>query len=243
MDDGELILKGHATTREGKPKFRIGVLRFPKASYDEANSVQHFEEGVDIAFDSLGRFRVSVYPGSSGEAWIGQLNLTDYRGKVYREARVLPATGEVDWFTAPFATDEDLVMIPENRYPILTTDYNKPGGPLQLTDQGQIQDSHIPGDFLRVDDDRLPDLFMKNYLTAPDYYNDQKAQRRTYQVQFFNQTEWVFDFSELGIDYVPLVQTFDSDMSELDGALSYPVGTTKVLVEWDAPTSGLLVLR
>lgn len=243
MADGELILKGRALTRQDKPMFRIGTLKFQNSSYDSVNGVQHFPEDVEIQFDANGAFRVSVWPGTSGESWVGRMDLVTHTGRPYVDLRVLPAEGEVDWFFAPRATEEEKVVWPSDRFPVFVDDYNKPGGPLQLTNNGTIAESHIPGNFLRVDDYRLPELFLKEYLTDAEYKQDQERRRRTQSIEFQSSMRWEYDYSVLGIDYQPIVQTFDSDRTELEGALSYPVGTTTVLVEWDAPTSGVLVLR
>jgi hypothetical protein len=239
---GELIVKGRVLTRTGTPKFRVGVLYFAQKNYDETAGVQLFDEPVDVEIDSNGAFRVSLYPGTNGDAWVAKMKLTDYNGRVYSDYRVLPAEGEVDFFRAAKAISTEDVTWPAQEHPILVSDYNKPGGPLQLTDTGTIADRHIPGDFLRVNDDRIPEL--RNYVTLEDYLDGLAQNRKTIVVEFVDSsTEWRVDYAEQGIDYTPMVQTLESDKTELEGALSYPVGTTEVVVQFDAPTSGVMILR
>lgn len=241
-DKGRLILKGRVLDRQNRPKFRVAYLDFGSVNFDAENATQRYPERVDITIDELtGAFRIAVYPASNGEAWVGKMTLIDYNGKPYVDYRVLPADGEVDFFAAAKATSLENVVWPEGETPVLVSDYNKPGGPLQLTDDGTIGDAQVPGDFLRVDDNRIPEL--RNYVTKADYLEALANNRKTVVHRFDEADVWEFDYSTVGIDYHPIVQTFETDGSELEGALSYPVGTTKVLVEWGAPTSGVLVLR
>lgn len=239
----ELILKGRVLTRLGTPKFQYGTLYFTKNNYDEFTGSQLFDEPVDIAIDQVtGAFRVKLYPGTNGDAWTAKMRLIDYNGRVYTDYRVLPPNGEVDFFRAAKAISTEDVSWPEQEHPILVSDYNKPGGPLQLTDDGTIADNHIPGDFLRLNDERIPEL--RNYVTLEDYLDGLAQNRKTIVVGFPDSAmEWRVDYAERGIDYTPMVQTLESDKTELEGALSYPVGTTEVVVQFDAPTSGVMILR
>lgn len=244
---GTLVISGRVLSRSGKPRFRYGDFVFEEHAYDEANQIMREPETVraimsgpwdaDADPNLFGFFRVVLYPSSNGVGWVSKLILTDVDGNTFVDRRIMPPEGEVDYFACAPAVDLDDVVWPVRETPLLVSDFNKPGGPLQLTDQGTISDEHIPGNFLRVGDERMPDL--QNYLTTQGYETDQLS-RNSVQIQFPSSVKWVYDH---GKSYRPLVMCVQSDGTELFGAVTYPVGTTKVQVEWDAPTSGLLIVR
>lgn len=238
IDDDKLLIRGRVLSRTKQPRFRIATLVFQETAHDNEAEITSPPESIDIAVDPVtGRFACELYPRTNGGGWTAKLVLVSFDGKVYTDYRVLPATGNVDYFECPKATNMDAITVPTGGTPILVADYNKPGGPLQLTTNGTIADQHIPPDFLRVDDDRLPEL--QNYVTKVFYEQDQLA-RRSISQEFQNAAVWEFDH---GLPYKPMVECIETDGSVLFGAVSHPVGTTKVVVEWDQPTTGTLIVR
>lgn len=236
MDDDELVIRGRVLSRTGQPRFRLATLVFQETAYDTEAEIVRAPERIDIQVDPVtGRFATKIMPSTNGGGWVAKLVLTTFDGKVYTDHRILPATGNVDYFQCPKATNMDAIMHPTGTTPILVEDFNKPGGPLQLTTDGTIADQHIPPEFLRVDDERMPELV--NYVTKEFYEADQLA-RRTISREFFNSTAWEF---EHGLPGMPIVETIETDGSVIWGAVSYSSG--KVLVEFDAPTTGTLIVR
>ena len=236
-EPGKLIVKGRITDRLGNPKFRLAHFEFKTAADDPDNERHYLPETVAFGMDSTGAFRVSLFPGTNGQAWIATMVLTDFDGQMYLDKRTLPAEGEVDFFACPSAMDIDDVVWPEGETPILVSDFNKPGGPLQLTDQGTIGTAQMPSNFIRIDDERLPDLVLWNYITRDEYDADQNAR---IEIEFPSSLTWLTTYIT---GYRPIVECVQSDGTTIEGAVSYPVGTNTILVEWDAPTSGVLILR
>lgn len=235
---GQLIVKGRILSRTGEPRFRRGTFEFLQMQYDDTNDTQRLPETVPFELAPDGSFRVVLYPATNGAAWIARLKLQDFDGRLFVDKRTLPPHGEVDYFRCPRAVeDTDDVHWPERETPILVSDFGKPGGPLQLTDQGTIPEDAFPNMFLRVDDERLPELQLWNYLTRDEYEKDQNTVR---EYPFGPSLLWEASYD---MDYRPVVECVQSDGTVIHGAVSYPVGTKKVLVEWDAPTSGVLILR
>ena len=234
-EPGKLIVKGKILNRLGKPKFRRGEFEFLTMNYEEQTETQRVPEVVAFEMDNAGAFRVELFPSTNGEAWIGRLLLVDFEGRPYIDKRILPSAGEVDYFQCASALDMDEVTWPEGHTPILVSDFNKPGGPLQLTDQGTISPEHIPGDFLRVDDQRIPELV--NYVTKEFYFADQNKVK---EFPMTSSLQWIAPYDTA---YKPIVECVQSDGSTIEGEVSYPPGTNKVVVNWEAPTSGLLILR
>ncbi|UVF61517.1 hypothetical protein SEA_DALANDE_104 [Gordonia phage DalanDe] len=237
LDDDVLLIRGRVLSRTGQPRFRMATLVFQETAYDEEAEITRHPESVDIQVDpSTGRFATKLFPSTNGGGWVAKLVLVTFDGKVYTEYRTLPATGNVDYFQCPKATNMDAITVPTNAVPVLVADYNKPGGPLQLTTDGTIADQHIPPEFLRLDDERMPEL--ANYVSKPFYEADQLT-RNSITREFNNATVWEF---EHGLPYRPLVECVETDGSVLIGAVTYPT-TTTVVVEWDAPTTGTLIVR
>ena len=235
-----LIIKGRVLSRSNNlSRFEYAIFEFANTAYDEVEGITRLPEALRTKMGADGAFRFEIEPSTNGDGWVGRLRLVDRSGRAYVDTRVLPASGEVDFFTLAKATDIDNVTWPEGETPVLVSDFNKPGGPLQLTDLGTIADDHIPGTFLRVDDSRLPELVLANYLTEEEYAADQLAQNSRQQV-FPEAMFWEYDH---GLPYCPLVECIQSDGTVLIGAVTYPVNTTKVRIDWDAPTSGTLIVR
>lgn len=213
------------------------TFHFAQTAYDEQAQITRLPESITIPVNNEGRFDLRLSPSTNGLGWVIKASFTAMDGKIYTDYRSMPATGIVDYFACPKVTQLENVRWPNGETPILISDYNKPGGPLQLTDNGTIADSHIPPEFLRVDDPRMPEL--ANYITKTFYFEDQAA-RNSLAIHFASSTVWEYDH---GFSYDPLVVCKEEDGGVLYGSVSYPVGTTKVVVEWDAPTSGTLIVR
>lgn len=240
MDDDKLLIRGRVLSRSGAPRFRVASLVFQETAHDDEAEITRHPEKIDIEIDAVtGRFATEIYPSTNGGGWVAKLVLISFDGKVYTDYRVLPATGNVDYFECPKATNMDAIVVPTGGTPVLVSDYNKPGGPLQLTTDGTIDEHHIPPDFLRVNDDRLDGIDLANYITKQFYEADQLARRSTSQ-EFQNASVWEYDH---GLPYKPLVECVETDGSVVFGAVTYPTGTTIVRVEWDQPTTGTLIVR
>ena len=238
VDEDVLYVRGRILSRTMQPRFREVVFHFAETNYDTEAQITRLPETIHCDMDSNGRFDVKLYPSTNGTGFIMKGVFTAYDGKVYVDYRIMPSTGVVDYFECPKATAKENTRWPNGETPILVSDYNKPGGPLQLTTQGTIDNKHIPADFLRVDDPRVEHLELTNYLTKVEYEADQLT-RNSISANFTNQTVWEY---EHGLPYKPLVECVDQGGDVVIGAVSYP-GVTKVRVEWDAPTSGTLIVR
>lgn len=238
LDEDVLIVRGRILSRTHQPRFREVVLHFAETNYDTQAQITRLPESITCPMDSTGRFDVKLYPSTNGAGFIIKGVFTAFDGKIYTDYRTMPSTGIVDYFECPKATAKENTRWPNGETPILVSDYNKPGGPLQLTDRGTIDDKHIPGDFLRVDDPRVEHLELSNYLTKIDYEADQLV-RNSLSVPFTNQTIWEYTHN---LGYRPLVECVDQGGDVVMGGVSYPDSTT-VRVEWDAPTSGTMIVR
>ena len=238
VDEDVLIVRGRILSRTHLPRFREITFHFAQVDYDTEAQITTLPESITCPLDSNGRFDVKLYPTTNNVGFVMKGVFTSFDGKVYVDYRTMPATGIVDYFECPKATAKENVRWPDGETPILVSDYNKPGGPLQLTTQGTIDNKHIPADFLRVDDPRVEHLDLTNYLTKVEYEADQIT-RNSISISFTNQDVWTYTH---GFPYRPLVQCVESDGSVLLGAVSYPSSTT-VRVEWDAPTTGTMIVR
>lgn len=240
IDEDDLIVRGRVLSRHNNaPMFRMAQLAFFETNTDMQAQITRVAETLNCPMGDDGRFDVRFSPSTNGAGFVCKLTLIGLDGSIHTEHRTLPATGIVDFFQCPQATELANTRWPNGETPILVSDYNKPGGPLQLTDNGTIDNDHIPGDFLRVDDPRVENIELSNYVTKAFYEADQLT-RTSITVPFNTAEVWEFDH---GLPYRPLVECVESDGSVVVGAVTYPVGTTKVRVEFDAPTSGTLIVR
>lgn len=238
VDEDDLIIVGRVLSRTGQPRFRNASLVFQDTNYDTEAQTTSLPESIDCELDeATGVFRVVLNPRTNGEGFMVKLVLVAFDGQPYVDYRICPPTGRVDYFSLPKATNMDAVRLPTDAVPVLISDYGKPGGPLQLTDNGTIAEENIPPDFLRIGDDRLPEL--KDYVTKAFYLQDQIARRST-EVQFTGEQTWEYDH---GLPYHPHVVCVETDGNTIMGGISYPVNTTKVIVDFDAPTSGTMYLK
>lgn len=237
LDDDKLIIRGRILSRTNQPRFREVSFHFGQVNYDEQGQITRLPEQVTVPMDQNGRFDLTLYPSTNDTAWVVKATFTDYDGRIFTDYRTMPPTGIVDFFKTPKATSIENVRWPNNETPLLISDLNKPGGPLQLTDNGTISNEHIPGDFLRVNDERIPELV--NYVTWEDYETDQQN-RTAREVHFSEAMVWEYDH---GLPYKPGIDVVEEDGSILNGGVTYPIGTTKVVVEFDAPTSGTMIIR
>ncbi|AKL88383.1 hypothetical protein BH789_gp102 [Gordonia phage GMA6] len=235
-----LVIRGRILSRTGQARFRQIVFHFAELNRDDATKVTRLPEAITVPMDQTGLFEVAINPSTNGGGFIIKAVLTTFSGEIFTDFRTLPATGTVDYFQCPRATSLDNIRWPNGETPVLVSDYNKPGGPLQLTDEGTIDDSHIPPDFLRIDDPRLEDigLNLSNYVTKVYYEADQLA-RRSITIPFTNLDVWEYTHN---MGYRPLVACIDQGGDEVHGAVTYP-DTATVRVEWDAPTSGTMIVR
>lgn len=233
-----LVLRGRVLDPNRKPRFRVGRMEIARPMYSDETDTYYTEGGRDFAFDETGFFRFEVASPADDEAFVGRLLMTDFDGRVYSDRRVLPPSGDVVWFECPKAVDGTWEPeAEETRTPIFVSDYNKPGGPLQLTNDGTISDKHIPSDFLRLDDPRMPEL--SAYLLKTDYERD-FVQRLSQEFHFPDtQLAWLAIHN---LPYRPAgVTTVQNDGTEIVGSVSYP-GHQQVLVQWSVPTSGIMYL-
>ena len=233
-----LVIRGHILSRTGQAVFRHIVFHFAELTHDTTTGVTSLPEAVSVTLDSAGKFEASIIPSTGGTGFIVKGVLTAYDGKVFTDFRTLPSTGSVDYFACPKATSIDNIRWPGGESPVLVSDYNKPGGPLQLTEAGTIDDSHIPDDFLRVDDPRVETIDLSNYVTKTFYEADQIV-RRSLTVPFTGLSVWEYHHA---LGYQPLVSCIDQGGDVVYGAVTYP-DTATVRVEWDAPTSGTMIVR
>ncbi|AZS07967.1 hypothetical protein SEA_KABOCHA_121 [Gordonia phage Kabocha] len=240
IDEDDLVVRGRVLSRyDNRPMFRSAQLSFFETNTDNQAQITRVAETLNCPMGDDGRFDVRFSPSTNGAGFVCKLTLVGLDGRLHVEHRTLPATGIVDFFQCPEATELTNTRWPNGETPILVSDYNKPGGPLQLTDNGTIDNDHIPGDFLRVDDPRVENITLSNYVTKMFYEADQLT-RNSISIHFSNQEVWEFDH---GLPHTPLVECVEDDGSVLQGAVTYPVGTNKVRVEFDAPTTGTLIVR
>ena len=233
-----LTIKGRILGRDGSARFREITFHFAEVTQDNTTRITRLPEAITVPMNATGLFQTTISPSTNGTGFVVKAVLTEYNGAVFSDFRTLPASGEVDYFTCPRATSLNNVRWPNGETPILVSDYNKPGGPLQLTNDGTIADSHIPDDFLRVDDPRLGTIDLANYVTKA-YYEADQITRRSITVPFTSSLVWQYAH---GFPYRPLIECIDLGGDVVIGGVSYPDVTT-VRVEWDAPTAGTMIVR